>query len=163
MISLDRTLSDSSPISALLDMIARKAPLMMKVGGGPLITEAPEANPNRLSKHEKSMITRRLHQGKSLMQISREYSIPIKKLEPYADYVCREKWSEEEENKLREYYATTPPKNFSREEIAHRLDRSVISVSKRASDLGITNARREKSTAHVVAMRAAKAVGITRA
>jgi hypothetical protein len=161
--SLDRTLSDGNPISALLDMIERKAPLLMRVGGGALSSDAPSTPSGELTKHEKSMITRRLHQSRPITEIAAEYDLPLIKVEAYANRVQREVWTDKDVYDLTTYYQNTPGERFSVETIAHQLDRSVLSVTKKASDLGITNAKRKKSISHRIALKAAKAIGITQA
>ena len=68
------TVDGASPVGELLDLIARKAPLMMRCGGGHLPQEQPQRHRHAsvaLTSDEKQRITMMLHKGMPLCAITR--------------------------------------------------------------------------------------------
>lgn len=83
MNSLDRTIGDSSPIGALLDMIYRKGPEMMRAGGGPLTKDNPPTSRRGLSREAKAAITRKYHQGVKAAEIAADIGCHVYTIHKY--------------------------------------------------------------------------------
>jgi len=69
------TLGDDHPIGSLLDMIERKAPLFMKVGGGSLSQNQDPKIGRKLSDDKLTEIDRMFVSGVSIRQIAKEIGL----------------------------------------------------------------------------------------